>query len=322
VWRTPSTYAVDGHNEMFITGAAGGGAWTGPLVSHFVLSGGGTIQGGGKAWWPLGKTVVRPRTLWLPNCSDVVVSNLTFVDSPAWNMGLRGNDILIEGMRIEAGMDSCGGYGRAPNTDGFNLGGHRITVRNSVVHNGDDCIPVTTGNDGTTSDVYADGVSCECGTNGGVLYNQGGSIANVTYANMVVTNTNQGSGIKLSEPGRDASGGVVASVAWVNYTIRTPRYAALYINVFGEDAQPPCLLPSKHDWKNWLTVHGATWRNVTAIVDDAQHAACFQCTPDTPCRGLVFDDVHVAKTSGGVAESYVCYNAHGSSTGETAPTPC
>lgn len=324
IWRDPATYnAAGGFNEMFITGASGAGAWTGPLVAGFTLAGGGAIVGGGRAWWPKGKSVVRPRTLWLPNCSDVTVANLTIVDSPAWNMGLRGDDILIEGMRVESGMSSCGGYGDAPNTDGVNLGGHRITVRNLVVHNGDDCVPVTTGNDGSTSDVLVENVSCECGTNGGVIYNQGGRVSGVVFRNMTVRNTNQGAGFKLSEPGRDATGGLISNVTFENYEIVTPRYAALYVNVFSEDAQPPCGLPPKPDLKNWLTVQDATFRNVSARVDDAQHAGCFRCTPGTPCGGFVFDGVRVTQRSGAVAPPYTCLNLQRpTSTGGSEPAPC
>jgi len=49
--------------------------------------------------------------------------------------GLRGTDILVENMTILANVDSCDGYAGAPNTDGVNIGGQRIRVRNVFVHN-------------------------------------------------------------------------------------------------------------------------------------------------------------------------------------------
>jgi polygalacturonase len=161
-WRDPRTYSLTAHNSMFLSATDGDGAWTGPHVRGFTLAGGGRIVGGGRAWWPLGESVVRPRTLWLPNCSDILISNLTIVDSPAWNLGLRGNSVTVSSVRVESGH-GCGGYGEAPNTDGVNFGGHGLRVLDLWVRNGDDCIPITTGNDGSTSDVLVQGAHCECG---------------------------------------------------------------------------------------------------------------------------------------------------------------
>lgn len=165
-WRDPRTYSLTAHNNMLLSATDGDGAWTGPHVRGFTLAGGGRVVGGGRAWWPLGETVVRPRTLWLPNCSDVTVANITIVDSPAWNLGFRGDNVSVSGVRVESGLESCGGYGSAPNTDGVNYGGHGLRVSSLWVHNGDDCIPITTGNDGTTSDVLVQGAHCECGVRG------------------------------------------------------------------------------------------------------------------------------------------------------------
>ena len=141
VWRDPKTYSTTAANNMFLSANSGDGTWTGPLVTGLTITGGGTVVGGGEAWWPFGKSITRPRILWMPLVDGLIVSNLTFIDSPAWNMGLRGNNILVEHMQIIAGGSSCGGYNFAPNTDGFNIGGVNITIRDSSVHNGDDCIP-------------------------------------------------------------------------------------------------------------------------------------------------------------------------------------
>lgn len=223
IWRDPRTYSRTAHNNMFLSATDGDGSWTGNLLSDFLLSGGGRVLGGGSAWWPNAGTN-RPRILWLPNCSGITVSNLTLIDSPAWNMGFRGHNITVEKVHVQSGADSCGGFGNAPNTDGCNIGGHDITVRDFTVHNGDDCIPITTGNDGTTSNVLVENVSCECGTNGVVVYNEGGTVSNVYAHNVSVRNTNQGAGVKLARPGRDATGGLVKSASEI-----FPRLSRTYV---------------------------------------------------------------------------------------------
>jgi polygalacturonase len=322
IWRDPKTYSLTLHNNPFLSAPSSDGSWTGPLVEGFTLGGGGRILGGGAAWWPFGKSLTRPRTLWLPNASALVIANLTLVDSPAWNVGVRGEDVLISNMRIESGMGSCGGYGAAPNTDGFNLGGHRLVVKDSFVHNGDDCIPVTTGNDGSTSNVHAVNIHCECGTNGGVIYNQGGMISGVLFEQLTVRSTNQGAGIKLSEPGRDASGGLVTNITWRDVAIDLPRYAAIYTNVFGEDAQS-CKLPSNPALKNWLTVSGVVLQNVTATVPSGQAAGCFLFTPGRTGKDYAFNGVVVREQGGAAARAYSCFNTEGfTAAGSTSPPPC
>ena len=160
VWPA-ATYGVNGYNNPVLAGSYSH-AWNGPLLHDFSLSGGGTVFGGGAAWWPAGKSVNRPRTLWLPNASNVVIANLTLVDSPAWNIGIRGTGVRISGVTVAAGADRCGGYDAAPNTDGFNLGGEDIEVRDCVVHNGDDWHASTLRGEGpVSSDTGRKKAGCE-----------------------------------------------------------------------------------------------------------------------------------------------------------------
>ncbi len=319
LWPDPQTWSLTKYNNMFLSANDGDGSWTGPLLSDFSLSGGGTIRGGGHAWWP-NPNLQRPRILWVPLAKNITVSNLTLIDSPSWNMGLRGDNILVENVVVSAGSESCAGFELAPNTDGANIGGHNITVRNMRVHNGDDCVPITTGPDGSSSGIVVDSVVCECGTNGVVVYNEGqGRVESVLAQNVSVRGTNQGAGIKLARTGRNATGGLVRGITFHNYSISQPRYAALYINVFGEDSQPPCALPHNPDIPHWLTATDLMFSDLSATVAAGQSAGCFRCTPGTPCDGE-FDGVRIFQPDGKPAAPFVCLNMKGS-TGPHGSTP-
>lgn len=76
--------------------------------------GGGRIVGGGAAWWARGSSFKRPHLVYLPDAADVAINGLTLIDSPSWNIGLRGVRLNITHVRVEAGMDSCGGFGVSP----------------------------------------------------------------------------------------------------------------------------------------------------------------------------------------------------------------
>ena len=235
-----------------------------------------------------------------------------------------GHDALLflQRMNIRSGDAVCGGYASAPNTDGFNVGGHRITIVDSTVHNGDDCIPVTSGNDGTTTDVYVGNIRCMCGTNGGVVYDQGGKVSNVTFDNIYVYGTNQGAGVKLSRPGRNATGGRVANVVWKNVRIDRPRNAALYFNVFQEDAPWPCKGPADPALRAWLSIENVLFQNVTAtLIEKSQPAGCFLCTPGAPCTAT-FDAVSIRGADGKLVPAYACENLKETSHGGSMPDRC
>lgn len=239
-WRDPATYAPVAGPIMPLL-------WSDetPLLEGLVIQGGapssagggGAIAGGGAAWWRLGHNADRPHLVSLPNVRNATITGLTLVDSPAHNLVLRGRDISVTHLRVEAGLDSCDGFSHAPNTDGANVGGQNILIHDLWVHNGDDCIPVTTpgaaAGGGNTFGVYADSVHCECGTNGAVIYNEGGTVSGAVFNDFGVHHTNQGAGAKISRPGRNATGGLVTNITFSNYHILSPRYAALYVNAYG-----------------------------------------------------------------------------------------
>ena len=326
VWRDVLTYNLSHKTYSFLSAThVGDNDWEGPLLTDFTLNGGGAILGGGAMWWPYLKNISRPRTLLIPNGRNLHISNLTFVDSPSYNMGIRANGVVIEYMNISSGASRCGGYYDAPNTDGFNIGGSNITVRYSTVHNGDDCIPVTTYNSTVgTSNVHVHDVACHCGTNGAVIYNQGGVVENITFDRISVHGTNQGLGVKIANSKSNATSGVVRNVTWQNMRITSPRYAAMYTNVFDEDASG-CRYPSNPErGPGWLTVRDVRVENVTAQLAVAgQPAACFLLSPGSPAAGWTFANVTVTGTNGKPAAPYQCHNmVNITSQRSDSPVPC
>jgi hypothetical protein len=146
--------------------------------------------------------------------------------------------ITIRGCRVEANMDSCGGYEAAPNTDAFNVGGTNIYLANNFNHNGDDGIPLNAGPLGSdTANVLVETHWSECGTNGAVLIIGSGnqSIRDVIFKNITAVHTNAGAGMKISEAYEDVRG-QASNVTWDGVTIINPRQAALYMNMFEEGA--------------------------------------------------------------------------------------
>ncbi|KAJ7945234.1 Pectin lyase-like superfamily protein [Quillaja saponaria] len=80
----------------------------------------GTVDGQGKMWWELwwNRTLVHTRghLLELINSHNILISNLTFLNSPFWTIHpVYCSNVVIKGMTILAPLD-------APNTDGIDPG--------------------------------------------------------------------------------------------------------------------------------------------------------------------------------------------------------
>ena len=311
-------------------------------IDDFAISGGGAIYGGGRNWWPPASEPdkhlhFRPHTLFLSNVRNFSMTDVSIIDSPACNIEVNGDDLFFARVAIAAAADECKQFAVAPNTGGFRLSGARIVVRDSTVHNGDDCVPINprpvdpanaTSAWGVTEDVLVTNVSCACGTNGPVVFSPGGTVRNVTFEKMTVRDTFQGAGVKVatnSGAGSRPLGGVVENVTFSDIFIRDPLNAALYTDVFHQDVAV-CALPSPlpaNASDDWLLVANITLRDIVATVPDGQSAGCFVCAPGArKCAGWAFENVSVARHDGAPAAGYDCIYFRNASASSSSPAPC
>ena len=106
-------------------------------------------------------------------------------------------------------------------------------------------------------------------------------------------------------------------MTWDGVTITSPRNAAVYVNVFEEDAAPSqCVQPKNPDRASWMTARGLTFRNVVATGMGSAYAGCFNCAPNEPCQDISFDNVKIDTT-----KPYKCFNTRATSSG-SSPSPC
>ena len=268
-------------------------------------------------WWKRQGIAHKPKMFVLHNVQRACVSGMLFRDSPSFHLLMRGDRMSIVGCRVEAGFGNCDGYGPQPNTDAFHTHGTNIFLHDLFAHNGDDGFPVEpSGYAEDTRNVLVDSCHAECGSNAGVVIvgeydgNKGGpvSVRDVIFRNVTANRTNQGGGIKISEPYETVNGNAT-NITWDGLSVINPRAAALYVNVFEENAQVGksygCTMPNAsvlaHDVK-WMSARGIRFRNVhvSGLVPPAL-GACFNCAPGTPCD--------VALEDADVQGKVVCHNA-------------
>ena len=99
----------------------------------FRLSGPGMLDGNGPAYWKAKLPLGRPRLCEVVNSKDVVVSGVSFLNSPSWNLHFYNcQDCLVEDCRFKA---------RGPSTDGTDIdSSQNITVKGCHYAVHDDCV--------------------------------------------------------------------------------------------------------------------------------------------------------------------------------------
>ncbi|OUZ99446.1 Glycoside hydrolase [Macleaya cordata] len=196
----------------------------GDSLSNVVITGeNGTIDGQGRMWWELwwNRTLehTRGHLLELMNSHNILISNLTFVNSPFWTIHpVYCSNVVIKGMTILAPLNS-------PNTDGIDPDSSmHVCIEDCYIESGDDLVAVKSGWDqyGMTmarpsSNIVVRRVSGTTPTCSGVGIGSemSGGISNVVVENLHVQNSAAGVRVK-TDTGR---GGYIANITITNITM-------------------------------------------------------------------------------------------------------
>ncbi|WCJ22601.1 Pectin lyase-like superfamily protein [Euphorbia peplus] len=179
------------------------------LTDVVITGDNGTIDGQGSNWWGWfrKKTLnyTRPHLVELMNSSGIVISNLTFTNSPFWTIHpVYCSHVIVKNVTIRAPLDS-------PNTDGIDPdSSDDVCIEDCDIRTGDDLISIKSGWD-------------EYGTS----YNR--PSRNITI-HRLVGQTRSSSGIAI---GSEMSGGV-SDVHAENLQFYNSKTAIRFTGLYGE----------------------------------------------------------------------------------------
>jgi polygalacturonase len=291
-----------------------------PLIQikdqHDVLiSGGGTIDGNGAAWWPearrfkavanarhaSGNTSPRPIMLGYNHCQRTRIEGVTLTDAPVFNVQQQNcQDITVEGVTISDPANS-------PNTDGIDPKDcQRVLISHCRIDVGDDCIALG----GSTGILEEDILVTDCT----FLHGHGCSIGSGTASglrNLIVrrcTFDSTDTGVRLkSSRGR---GGLVENVVYEDLTMKNVGVAISISSYYDNTpidaslsrsavAPAPDAKSQTPEWRNVII------RNVTATACRVR-AGLITGLPGTPAQDITLENVtidaplglHVADTQG------------------------
>lgn len=203
-------------------------------LQNIAITGRGTIDGRGQPWWQAhrNRTLAypRPRLIGFADCRNVLIENVTLLDSPSWTVNpVRCENVNIRGLTIINPADS-------PNTDGINPDSCRLVrISDCYVSVGDDCITIKAGTEHEHSDrrapcrdIAITNCTLERGHGGVVIGSEmSGDVQNVVISNCIFIGTDRGIRMK-SRRGR---GGAVQDIR-VNNLIMDGVLCPFTINLY------------------------------------------------------------------------------------------
>ncbi|MBE6561299.1 MAG: hypothetical protein E7662_09235 [Ruminococcaceae bacterium] len=200
-------------------------------ASGISITGQGTIDGNGEAfvekvpdgeryWMPYRRidAPTPPRVVFFTGCRNVIVTDVTMTNQPSgWSYWIHDcDDVRFDRVIIRARLDY-------PNNDGIHINSSRnVTVSNSIISCGDDCLIVRANNVSLAENKVCEKVTvtnCTLTSRCSgirIAWLNDGIIRNCTFTNLVMTDTSRGIAIeipkrrtaaepRISDEGREAT---------------------------------------------------------------------------------------------------------------------
>ncbi|KAJ4825565.1 hypothetical protein Tsubulata_006499, partial [Turnera subulata] len=210
----------------------------------------GTIDGQGGIWWNcfLGKSLnyTRPHLVELMNSTGVLISNVTFLNSPFWTVHpVYCSQVIVQNVTIVAPLDS-------PNTDGIDPdSSDDVCIEDCYISTGDDLIAIKSGWDEygisygrPSKNITIRRLVGQTRSSAGIAIGSemSGGVSEVFAEDLMFYGSHTGIRIKTA-PGR---GGYVRNIHVSNVTLTDVDIAIRFTGLYGEhpdDNYDPNALP-------------------------------------------------------------------------------
>src|SRR5687767_465433 len=292
----------------------------GQNVHDVSITGEGTIDGQGKAWWgafrkgswaamkrlrELGETSddpkqrvfgtpeagLRPCLLEPINCQRILLDGVTFTNSPFWTIHpIYCTDLTARNLKI---------HGTGPNTDGLNPDScANVLIERCAFDTGDDCVTLKSGRDKDgrrvgkpTENVIVRDCTFARGHGTVVIGSEmSGGVRNVLAENLTADGTDAGVRIKT----RRGRGGTIENVVYRNMTLKNIRKQAITVDMFYDVGNNPGVDQTGRD--GIPAIRNVLVENLTC--DGAAQAIVLRGLPDSPITGVALRDIRIGAKQG------------------------
>ncbi|XP_074565777.1 polygalacturonase-like [Curcuma longa] len=279
-------------------------------VDNLSVGGGGVIDGNGNVWWQNSCKIKKsspcvdaPTALTFNGCKNLRVENLRIQDSQQIHVSFQScSGVDVSHLSITAPATS-------PNTDGIHVTGTQsITISDSVIATGDDCISIVSG----SANVMAKNIVCGPGHGISIGSLGGGNskaiVSNVTVDTARLSGTTNGVRIKTYQGGS----GYAKNIVFKNIVMQNVKNPIIIDQNYC-DSKKPC-----QEQASAVEVGQVLYKNITGT-SASEVAIDLSCSKAAPCQGIVLQDIDLSHQ--GSTKSF-CENAKWSKLGTVVPSPC
>jgi polygalacturonase len=269
-------------------------AITAHAAHNIKITGRGTIDGQGKAWWDAFRAdqhmTHRPFLIRLSDCQRVEVSGVTLLNAPMFHLvPAECTDVNIHDITIHSPAD-------APNTDGIDPSGWNFTITHCRIDTGDDDIaikPAKARSPGNKNYVIAD---CEFGHGHGLSIGSGsaGGLDGLIVSRCTFKETD--AGIRIKTP--RGNGGLVQNATYEDLTMDGVKRPIYIIDWYPERTAPKDPSTEKPEPVTQSTprIQHIIIRNLTAT--NSAMAGTIRGLPEAPITDLQLTNVRISAQIG------------------------
>ncbi|KAJ3882280.1 glycoside hydrolase family 28 protein [Lentinula edodes] len=268
---------------------------------NIVLSGGGTLDGAGQAWYDAfasNSSLLRPIILTLNEATNVLVENIQMVNSPEWfNLVNECQNVTFNNISITAKSTSDNFIS---NTDGWDIyRSDMVTIKNSVINNGDDCVSFKP----NSTNILVSDLNCN-GSHGisvGSLGQFSGVfdiVQNVTAINIQMANAENGARIKAFA-GDDVGSGTVQNITFQNFVVSNVDSPVVIDQCYETSADDCEEFPSN------VFIQDIFFNNISGTGSGSQ-VASLDCSPGSRCTDINVNGFDLSGSDG--KTTYECQN--------------
>jgi len=253
-----------------------------------VLSGSGTIDGQGQAWWDAfaaDSTTVRPQEVNLGRVTRIQITGIKLQNPPEEHIWVKSDtNVTITGITINT--PGVSGKNAPKNTDGVDVTATGMFFCNNNIVAGDDNIAMSGTNLYIGFSTFGVGHGCSIGS-----ITQNG-VSNVTVDHLTMNGTT--SGIRMKSA-RDR-GGLVQNLTYSNITmtnVQNPVFITSYYPTLPTDPTTDTAMAITATTPIWKSI---TIKNLTAT--GSTNAGIIWGLPEEKIQTLTFDNVKISATTG------------------------
>jgi hypothetical protein len=249
--------------------------------SNVTVTGGGTINGNGRANFTSGVEATRPISIWTALCNHVNLQNINIVDAAMWTIVNMQSDYLTIS-NVTVNDDGLNG-----NRDGCDVVDcWHVLIENCTIDSGDDSICLKSGNSRGVNDLLVTNCTITRSQSNGLKLGTAstGAFTNITFQNCTVMNTAHSAMAVES-----VDGGAISDV-----TFQGINFSACQNAIF--------VILGSRSGAAVGSVNGITYRNITgSSMTDTRGCPVSGCLTNGVTyrlKNILFDNVNISFAGG------------------------